>query len=114
LLEWDSKASHPWILSIEIKYDRVTNNGMPDDKTYELLNNFEDEIMEELKDSDGYLNIGRQTADGAREIYFACSDFRKPSMVLHQLTNKNSSRISLSFDLYKDKYWQSLNRFKPN
>ncbi|AHM59272.1 hypothetical protein D770_05025 [Flammeovirgaceae bacterium 311] len=54
LLDWDRKASHPWILAIEIKYSGENNNGMPDDATYELLNKFEDEATEELKDSDGF------------------------------------------------------------
>ena len=41
-------------------------------------------IVEELKDFEGYLNIGRQTADSVREIYFACKEFRKPSKVFAQ------------------------------
>ena len=67
-----------WVAVAELKYDGSNNNGMPDNETYELLNDIENEIMSELKDFDGYLNIGRQTARGAREIYFACRDFRKP------------------------------------
>ena len=114
LLEWDRKASHPWILSVEIKYNGEGNNGMPDDETYQILNEIEDEILEELKDYDGYLNIGRQTADGSREIYFACKDFRKPSKVLHQLTKKYLGKYDITYDIYKDKYWRSFNRFKPN
>lgn len=113
LLEWDSKASHPWILRVEINYDS-NNNGMPDEKTYQLLDEFEDEIMLELKDIDGYLNIGRQTGDNLREIYFACKDFRKPSKVLHELTRKYSKKLSVEYDIYKDKYWQSFERFRPN
>ena len=111
LLNWDSKASHPWILKIEIKYDGDDNNGMPDDKTYELLNEFEDQIMLELKDFNGYLNIGRQTADNSREIYFACKDFREPSKVLYNLIKKYSDKLNVDYDLYKDKYWQSFERF---
>lgn len=114
LLEWDGKASHPWILKVEINYDGNNNNGMPDNDTYDLLNKFEEEIMLELKDFDGYLNIGRQTADGSREIYFACKEFRKSSKVLHNLTKKYSSKLDLSYDLYKDKYWQSFERFVPS
>ena len=108
LLEWDCKASHPWMLKIEIKYDGENNNGLPNNDTYELLNKFEDEIMVELKDFDGYLNIGRQTADNLREIYFACNDFRKPSKILYNLTNKYSDKLELTYEIYKDKYWQSL------
>ncbi|MDT0554651.1 DUF695 domain-containing protein [Patiriisocius hiemis] len=114
LLNWDSKASHPWIAVMEIKYDGKNNNGMPDDSTYQLLNEIEDKIMTELKDSDGYLNIGRQTADSVREIYFACVEFRNPSKILHEIKKEYINKIELDFDIYKDKYWQSFNRFSPN
>lgn len=113
LLEWDSKASHPWILKAEIKYDGNDNNGMPDKDTYELLDQFEDEIMLDLKDYEGYLNVGRETADNLRSIYFACKDFRKPSKVLHTLEKKYSTKLDLSYDIYKDKYWQSFEKFRP-
>lgn len=112
LLEWDSKASHPWILKVEIDYDGDNNNGMPDDRTYKRLNEFEEQIMLELKDIDGYLNIGRQTADNTREIYFACKDFRKPSKSLHELIKKYSNTLDVKYDIYKDKYWQSFERFR--
>lgn len=113
LLNWDSKASHPWILIVEINYIG-NDNGMPDENTYQLLNEFEEQIMLELKDIDGYLNIGRQTADNSREIYFACKDFRKPSKVLHLLSRKYSDKLNIEYDIYKDKYWQSFERFRPN
>jgi len=112
LLDWDSKASHPWVLKVEIKYDGSKNNGMPNDETYKQLNIFEDEVMHELKDFEGYLNIGRQTADSERIIYFACKDFRKPSKVLESLTKKYSGKLDLIYDIYKDKYWQSFERFR--
>jgi hypothetical protein len=112
LLEWGAKASHPWVLTVEIKYDGENNNGMPDDMTYKLLNEIEDEILAELKDADGYLNIGRQTADSVREIYFACKEFRKPSKLMHQLEIKYADLIDISYDIYKDKYWMSFNRFR--
>ncbi|MDO6489849.1 MULTISPECIES: DUF695 domain-containing protein [unclassified Cellulophaga] len=114
LLAWDSKASHPWIAVMEIKYDGDNNNGMPDSDTYQLLNEIEDKITADLKDSDGFLNVGRQTAESTREVYFACIDFRKPSKVLHKIKKEYENIIDLDFDIYKDKYWQSFNRFMPN
>jgi len=114
LLDWDRKASHPWIASVEIKYQGENNNGMPDDATYQRLNEIEDELMKELLDYDGYLNIGRQTADNAREIYFACKDFRKPSKIFHQLIKDNLDGYEITYDIYKDKYWKTFNRFKTN
>ncbi len=114
LLEWDSKASHPWLLKVEINYDGDSYNGMPDNNTYELLDHFEDEIVLRLKDFEGYLNIGRQTADNSREIYFACCDFRKPSKVLYEMSKEYSRKLDLTYEIYKDKYWQSYERFRTN
>lgn len=113
LLQWDSKASHPWILTVEIPYDGSNNNGMPDRETYKLLDEIEENISSELKDFEGYLNIGRQTAKSVREIYFACNDFRKPSKVLYKLQNDYKGQVEITYDIYKDKYWQSFNRFNP-
>ncbi len=113
LLEWDRKASHPWLLTVEIKYDGEDHNGMPDEETYQLLDQAEDSMLAELKDFEGYLNIGRQTADSVREIYFACRDFRKPSKVLYRVSNAYSDRIEISYEIYKDKYWHSFKRFQP-
>ncbi|MEM6297200.1 MAG: DUF695 domain-containing protein [Bacteroidota bacterium] len=113
LLNWDSKASHPWITVVEIKYDGGQNNGMPNEKDYQLLNEIEDQLMLELKDVEGYLNIGRQTADSLREVYFACIDFRKPSEVLYALQKDYVGySVEIEFEIYKDNYWQSFDRFK--
>jgi hypothetical protein len=114
LLDWDRKASHPWIANVEIKYPGKNNNGMPDDKTYQRLNEIEDKIMRELQDFEGYLNIGRQTTDNTREIYFACKDFRKPSKIFHQLLTDKLIGFEITYDIYKDKYWKTFNRFKTN
>jgi hypothetical protein len=111
LLSWDSKASHPWVLNIEIKYDGQKNRGMPDSKTLAVLTEIESAVSSELRDADGYLNIGRQTADNTREIYFACKDFRKPSKILFEMQQKYADRYAINFDIYKDKYWQSFERF---
>jgi len=111
LLGWDRKASHPWILNIEIRYNGAGTNGMPDNDTYQLLEKIEEEITKQLKDIDGYLNIGRQTADGVRDIYFACKDFRLPSKIAYTVQQKHSRQIEISYDIYKDKYWRSFDHF---
>jgi Family of unknown function (DUF695) len=112
LLNWDSRASHPWIAVLTLKYDGSNNNGMPDNKDYILLDTIEEEVMKELKDIDGFLNIGRQTVKGEREIYFACKDFRKPSKVYFNIQKKFSKNFEIEYDIYKDKYWQSLEKFQ--
>jgi hypothetical protein len=111
LLSWERKPSHPWVMTVQIKYDGEHNNGMPDESTFKLLGEIEDEIMVDLKDSDGYLNIGHQTANSEREIYFACKDFRKPSKILNQIRKDFSGRLEINYEIYKDKYWRSFERF---
>ncbi len=111
LLKWDSKASHPWIMAVEIEYDGNASGGLPDKETLAQLEEIEEAILEQLKDADGYLNIGRQTAENTRYIYFACKDFRKPSKVLHSLIQEYSGNLKIGYEIYKDKYWKSFDRF---
>ena len=113
LLNWDGKASHPWIVNVEIPFKGGANSGMPNDETYQFLNDIEDKILADLKDHQGYLNIGRQTAKNMREIYFACKDFRKPSKVLYQFKMDHPD-INIEYDIYKDKYWRSFNKFRQD
>jgi len=113
LLNWDSKASHPWILKIRIIYDGSLNSGLPDEETLQLMDEFEEKISTELKDYEGYLNIGRETADSERFIFFACNDFRKPSKVLHKWIKAYTDKLLVTFDIYKDKYWRSLEQYRP-
>jgi hypothetical protein len=114
LLDWEGKASHPWLLNVEIQFDGEETNGMPDDDTYQILDQIEEEMMEGLKEADGYLNVARQTANNKRNVYFACKDFRKPSKIADQLKSKYSDKFEISFTIYKDKYWQTLDRFRVN
>lgn len=114
LLQWDRQASHPWLAVMTIKYDGNKNNGMPNNTDYELLGSIEDEIMLSLKDKEGNLNIGRQTANNERDIYFACKDFRKVSKAFYETQKKYGDKFEMEFDIYKDKYWQTFERFKQN
>ncbi|QDW23818.1 DUF695 domain-containing protein [Pedobacter sp. KBS0701] len=113
LLSWEDKASHPWILNVEIRFS-PDGNGLPNKDEYDQLNKLEDEILMLLKDTDGYLNIGRETANGTREIFFACKEFRKPSKIMPQFIKKYAGSFQISYEIYRDKYWQSFNRFMGN
>lgn len=113
LLKWDRKPSHPWIAGIQFTYSDEGNLGMPGEATYQLLSEIEDEILTELKDFEGYLNVGRETANNERTVYFACKDFRKPSKIFDHIQKKYSDRFQIDSDIYKDKYWQTFDRFLP-
>lgn len=113
LIEWDKKASHPWIFIVGIPFEDCDNGGLPDERTYKLLDEIEEEMIQILPDSDGFLNIGRETANNRREIFFACKDFRKPTRVADELIKKYEGVFEISYEIYKDKYWQSFRHFEP-
>ena len=46
-------------------------------------------------------------------FYALCRDFRKPSKVLYKLQEEYAGQVEITYDIYKDKYWQSFNRFNP-
>jgi len=111
LLNWDHKASHPWILVVMVHYDADPETGLPNDKIYKLMEDLEVELMDRLKDVDGYINLIRETGNGLREINFACREFRKPSRVMEEMTIKYAEHFRIEFDIYKDKYWRSFDKF---
>lgn len=114
LLKWDAKASHPWMVYLIFNFDGTQTNGMPNQEDYDLMNQIEDEIMLELKDINGYLNIGRQTAESKREVYFACKDFRLPSKVFYAIQQKYGDKLEIDYAIYKDKYWQYFEQFQSH
>ena len=113
LLQWDKKASHPWISVLRIEYKGDEFSGFPDNDDYEKFNIIEDEMLLLLKPEEGNLNIGRETAENLREIYFASKDFRQISKVLADTVNKYPE-YNMTFEIYKDKYWQSFERYGIN
>ncbi len=112
LLNWDAKASHPWMMVVDIKYNGDEKDGLPDEATASLMNDFEDEILKELPDVDGYLNIGRETYRSVRTIFFACKEFRLSSKTMAALIESWSGKLSISYEIFKDKYWMTVNHLK--
>lgn len=108
LLKWDKKASHPWMLSIEISYDGQETNGMPDKAVSDNMNKFENELISYLSDEKGYLNIGRETGDNSRRIFIACKEFRYSSKITDQLIKQYQSELDITYNISKDKYWRML------
>jgi Family of unknown function (DUF695) len=109
LLDWDAKSSHPWMMVIEFTYK--SDNGMPNDTTYKLMDEFDDTLSELLKPKEGYLNIGRQTGGSKRILYFACKEFRHSSKTTFHLIEKYKNKLDMTYEIYKDKYWMTLSRF---
>ncbi|HEV2481677.1 MAG TPA: DUF695 domain-containing protein [Puia sp.] len=115
LLHWDAKASHPWMLVIEIDYTKTKSaisNGMPDDEHYQCMCRLEEELTRRLTDSAGYLALGRETYKGKTTIYMACKEYRVASKTTHDLLQQYKAQLACSYDMYKDKYWRTMEKFR--
>lgn len=112
LLAWEHKASHPWILKFELRYDGSKNDGLPDDESLELLSKCEDDMLLHLNDINGHLYLGRESSEGVRSIYFACNEFRECSKIAHRIESTYTRILGITYEIYKDKYWQSLAYFE--
>lgn len=111
LLSWESKASHPWIVTVNIPYDGKRNNGLPEESMMELLESIESEITKRFEPESGIIYIGRQSAKNIRTIYFACREFRIPSKILSAVQQEFLPENEIQYEINKDKYWQTFNRF---
>ncbi len=110
LLKWDQKSSYRWVSVLRIKYKGDEDNRFPSDTDYALFNLIEENMILELKKEEGNLNLGRETADNVREIYFVSKDFRKVSKVLAETVAKYPD-YEMTFEICQDKYWQSFERY---
>jgi len=110
LLNWDATASHPWMATITFKYEGV--NGMPNENQYEKLELIHGEMMAALPDFEGYLMVCRVTSRNDRDVFLACKDFRKPSKVFYELSQKYGLEFEIEYQISKDKYWQALDYFR--
>lgn len=111
LLEWEGKVAYPWFLRVTVAYDPAGN--MPDELTNDILNVFEDHLIERLKATDGCLWLAHETCRGTRDIYFACREFRKPSKIMWLIEQEFPYAYDFAFDIFKDKYWRTLQHFMP-
>lgn len=111
VLQWENKASHPWILKVIFEFEGSETNGFPTPETSELLDAREEGLNKILIEAEGYINIGRQTGNNKRQVYFACKDFRKPSNVLHDIIHNYTHESVIHFEIYKDKYWRTFEQF---
>lgn len=111
LLDWNNKPSHPYIIRICINYT-TEQNGLPSQDVFDLMNEFEDILIENLPDKRGYLHIGRQTGDSLKEVYFVSKEFRNCSKIITNIIAQYPNRLKIDYDIYKDKYWQTFERFR--
>jgi len=102
-------SSYPWILEFIMKYNE--RDGLPENKTLAFMEEIEEEVRALIPDND-FLDIGRETSGNNRSIYFASREFRAMARAADTISNKYANKMEIEWDVYKDKYWQSLDAFR--
>ncbi len=110
-LNWEGKTAFPWILKITFYYKGRKNDGFPEDAAYELMDQIEEAIVEALPEQEGYINIGRETGNDIRDLYIASSEFRQSSKVLYAIIKQFEGQMKMDYNIFKDKYWQTFERY---
>lgn len=109
-MQWEYPASYPWILEYIIKYPGDDHKGLPDEPMVDLMETIEEELRTVL--GDDFMDIGRVTSENRRSIYFALREFRSPVKAADGIHQKYEKNVEMEWDVYKDKYWQSLEVFR--
>ncbi len=110
LLNWEHIAAYPWITVLTLGYHQGSN-GMPREDDYLLLEVLEEKVNALMAESQYCLNIGRETGGNRREVLFATKGFRQTVKVMDEVA-RIESPFKISYDIFKDKYWRSLERFR--
>ncbi len=112
VLNWEAKASHPWILVFSFRYNGNNNQGLPEPNDYNVLNDMEDELIHYLTPEKGCLHIGRESHKNIREVFFACNEFRNCSKIAQFFSFLYGLKFEVSYEIFKDKYWQTFEKFQ--
>ncbi|WPV66008.1 DUF695 domain-containing protein [Chitinophaga sp. LS1] len=108
-MQYAHPSSYPWILEFIMKYNG--SDGLPDNETLTFMDEIEEEVRALIPDND-FLDIGRETAGNSRSIYFVSREFRAMARAADAISNKYENKMEIEWDVYKDKYWQSLDVFR--
>lgn len=109
-LRWDAKGTHPWLLRLSFMYTSLEEDGLPDAIDLIMMQSVEQQLMQLLPENKGYIPLGHETGDGRRDWYMACKEFRNCSKAVKLLLEQHAN-INMDYKIYKDKYWQTFERY---
>jgi hypothetical protein len=107
--EWKFKAAYPWCVQVDIDY-KGEENGMPDKKQLEELQEIEDQLLKELEETH-LIYLGHDTHNNRRTIYAYGHEYNIVSKKIHQYLENANWDYPIVFFIRKDKYWRNMEWF---
>jgi hypothetical protein len=113
LLEWEDRAAYPWLLQLDIEFSAEPVEEIDDDfkKYIEII---ERELKEALEDKDEYVRIGTLDYGHYISFYYGCKEFREISKIIHEMMCFWENKYERRYEIIKDKYWRSFEKYIPS
>jgi hypothetical protein len=107
---WEYRSAYPWLVQIDIDY-KSNENGLPDKKQMQELQQMEDEISGRLQANIPVLLIGHHSYENRRSIFYYTADHTGVSKIIHHCLDNTVIGYKTAFFVRKDKYWQNMSFF---
>jgi len=121
LVNFEPKEVFSWNLSIVLRFNELSDNGMPTKNETDLIESFEKNLDEKLKintKKPNALFLARITWNGTREYLYRIHDPKMANKYLQNIIDKKIYPRDFEFRMEDDKEWEQneyfLNLLKNN
>jgi len=106
------KGNYPWCLeiSIALNLSDVYENGLPRQKESNIVNRFEDKLLEHLKKVATMHYVAHMYNDGFLDIYMYLDEPEQANGYLKREINKDGVTRPFSYRISKDNEWLTVQR----
>jgi len=106
------KVNYPWCLEISIALDSggVYENGLPRQSESNIVNEFDDRLLEHLKEVATVHYIAHIYNDNFLDIYMYLDEPEQANAYLKQEVNKEGVTRPFSYRISKDNEWKTVQR----
>ncbi len=105
--DFKEKKFYPWFLSISTSLENPTQEGLTTNEEAEVLNDFEDNLLLEIKDVVPFCFLGRATWNGYREIFLYVKEPEVLSKKLQEIIDSKKYR-GFAFRCERDDDWNKV------
>ncbi|HEX7904746.1 MAG TPA: DUF695 domain-containing protein [Chitinophagaceae bacterium] len=108
--DWEYRSAYPWLAQVDIEFEG-NEDGMPEKKAMEEMQQLEDDILQLLERLPSTFLMGHDTHDGLRSIYFYTDQFNEVATIINHYLESRSWDYKIVFHIRKDKYWKAMDYF---
>jgi len=107
---YDNKAKYPWCLTINmaLELENLYDNGLPKDNESKIANQFEDELISEIKKLSTSHYIGHLFNDTFLDIYVYLDKPEKVNRYLQTQVNKKDITRPFRYEIKEDPLWSTV------